>query len=186
MYNDILECSHEETRPTRRTKSNGTDVVTIQCLTCGSSLGEKPKRLFNVPSLPEWDQELQDRCNNQIKQAWKERAEQSRIERELQELQRRADFEEKRLEYKEDYHEYLESPHWKQLRRRVIVRDNFHCQNCFCHVTDATAQVHHLSYAAYQRLGKSFAFECVTLCEQCHKDYHGIAEVSHELSHRYQ
>lgn len=64
------------------------------------------------------------------------------------------------------------SKRWRQLRRAVIQRDQFRCQNCFRKITDTTAHVHHTSYVGFRRLGKSFAFECVTLCANCHIEFH--------------
>lgn len=75
-------------------------------------------------------------------------------------------------DWKERYNLYLASDHWFRLRQIVLQRDHCECQNCFHTVTEQTAHVHHLRYDGFNRLGKSFAFECVTLCRKCHKEFH--------------
>lgn len=117
-----------------------------------------PKRDYDVEHLPEFDTAFRDRMRQSEadtrRSAWE---------------QERADRNER---WWKQYEAYRQSQHWQQLRRRVIARDGFRCQNCFCRVTDGSAHVHHLSYDGFNAVGHSFAFECVTLCRTCHEDYH--------------
>lgn len=157
------ECIHAHVIPTRFTKSNGTVMVVKQCQDCGQRMGDGKNKDYDLPSLPEFDHELRD-------QAWKQRQ---------QEWER--DRTQRNLAWWIRYDAYLASPEWNKLRRSVIVRDHFLCQNCFRKVTDASAHVHHISYDGYNRTGRSFAFECVTLCRDCHQQYHGHEEAEREI-----
>lgn len=163
------ECKHEKTRPTYATKSNGVVCVYLQCVECGEKTKEERKAGYDVAKLPPFDKELQERTRNKLReisaQLWSDWQE-----------ERQREFENKQGKQNEDfwrkYNAYLQTPHWKQVRRRVLIRDSFLCQNCFTKLTDSNAHVHHISYEAYKRLGYSFAFECVSLCRTCHDDYH--------------
>lgn len=155
---DYEQCEHRTTRPTRAVKSNGVVCVYLQCQQCGEKVREVGKRDYDVDRLPMFDEALRDRMRRQFTEARQATFEAQRTERDTQWRQR--------------YGEYLRSAHWQTLRRRVIARDGFHCQNCFCKVSDTTAHVHHLSYDGFNSVGHSFAFECVTLCRACHEDYH--------------
>lgn len=68
----------------------------------------------------------------------------------------------------ERYNTYLNSDHWKQVRRRVIQRDVV-CQVCF-HLS--ASQAHHISYSSFNKYGVSFPIECVGVCESCHDSMH--------------
>ena len=152
-------CEHKSTRPTRATKSNGVVCVYLQCQRCGERVGnEQPKRNYDVARLPVFDEALRDRMRRQDSDARRAAWEQEQADRSAH--------------WRRRYDDYLRSEHWRQLRRRVIARDSFQCQNCFCRVTDGSAHVHHLSYEGFNTVGHSFAFECVTLCRACHEDYH--------------
>lgn len=62
-----------------------------------------------------------------------------------------------------EYCEYLQSPLWKKIRRRVLKRDRGICQLCQAKATE----VHHRSYDTDVMLGKNDA-GCISLCEKCH------------------
>ena len=131
-----------------------------QCRLCGERVGGFLKQAgIDLESLPRFDEAARDARY----EARRKRADELYNQRKSSETNAWFD----------EYDRYLASPHWKQLRRRVLVRDGFRCQDCFGRVTDATAHVHHTSYDAYKRLGYSFAFECVTLCPSCHSEFHG-------------
>ena len=70
------------------------------------------------------------------------------------------------------YQYYLTTPDWQALRANVIQRDGYKCQGCFRPVTLHNSNGHHKSYVGYNRTGRSFGFEVVTLCRQCHDEYH--------------
>lgn len=158
-------CDHEQTEPKRYKKQNGVVCVCLQCRRCGEKIREVAKRDYDVDTLPWLNEAYRDKV----------RARKEEIRKELvakeQEKWKRAQ-EDKQAEWQRMYETYLRSSHWAQLRRRVIQRDNFECQDCFRRVTDATAHVHHISYVGLNRVGRSFAFECVTLCAEHHIEFH--------------
>lgn len=80
------------------------------------------------------------------------------------------------LVWKQNYERYLKTEHWKMLRRQVLTRDKYRCQGCGCAVSEDTAEVHHLSYVGFTRVGRSYMFECVSLCGTCHGEFHGYDE----------
>jgi len=152
------ECKHTSTRPTRAVKSNDVACVYLQCQQCGEKIKEVSKRDYDVARLPEFDKALRDRVRNHNNERRQEMSQQAR--------------DAESVSWKAQYNAYLKSEHWQQLRRRVIQRDHFECQNCFSRVTEGSAHVHHMSYDGLNRVGHSFAFECVTLCRKCHEDFH--------------
>lgn len=70
------------------------------------------------------------------------------------------------------YHVYLDSGFWRQLRKRVLERDDHACRSC----GDRATQVHHVSYARDVILGKNIE-PLVSICRACHEavefDRHG-------------
>lgn len=64
------------------------------------------------------------------------------------------------------YIEYLQSDHWKDVRRRAIERANFHCIICG---NTQDLEVHHNSY---DRLGGEHVDDLAVLCTKCHELYH--------------
>lgn len=163
------ECSHEHTKPTKARKSNGVVCVYLQCADCGEKTKEDKKAKYDVDRLPWFDENFRER------QRKRNQAIRDRLQEQYQaELQREQDA--KNAEWWARYNGYLQSEHWAKLRRSVILRDGFRCQNCFRKVTEATAHAHHLSYTGLNRVGYSFAFECVTLCKHCHDEFHGKRE----------
>lgn len=66
-----------------------------------------------------------------------------------------------------EYHEYLESDHWKDLRRAVLRRAKNKCQMCG---SKYRLDVHHNSYA---NLGHEHPDDLIVLCRRCHSLHHG-------------
>lgn len=182
------EFAHEHTPvPTRQRKSNGVTVVVLQCSQCGERLREVSKSLYNIEALPWFDESLRKNAEEK-KQAMIEDLQEKRDEIYRQQVyayrqEREKEQEERAREWRirqdaenqtwwDKYTLYLNSPHWVNLRLAVIQRDNHKCQNCFRPVTEKGAHVHHTSYVGFNRLGYSYAFECVTLCSQCHVNFH--------------
>jgi len=67
------------------------------------------------------------------------------------------------------YNDYLQSDYWKELREKVLVRDNRQCVLC---KNQNNLHVHHNSYRE-----RGFGIEkemphLITLCEQCHRVFH--------------
>jgi replicative DNA helicase len=64
------------------------------------------------------------------------------------------------------YHEYLLSPEWMALRRKVLDRCGGLCEGCR---EERVTQVHHLTYA---HVRNELLFELVGLCDACHERAH--------------
>lgn len=65
-----------------------------------------------------------------------------------------------------DYRQYLQSPEWRAVRRRVMGRARGWCERC----RKAKAlQVHHLTYA---RLGHERLTDLQAVCQSCHQAAH--------------
>lgn len=62
------------------------------------------------------------------------------------------------------YQEYLLSPEWKEIRRRVLARDNFECVACGA----AADCVHHNGYHTAALTGRSLD-ALFSLCNDCHE-----------------
>jgi|GEM_PF-2443301 len=65
-----------------------------------------------------------------------------------------------------EFPEYPEN--WEQLKRRVLRRDRWRCQKCGA--TDKPLHVHHK--VSLSRGGTNDLDNLVTLCEDCHAEYH--------------
>lgn len=158
-----FHCDHEEQKLVRYQQSNGSWRIRRQCLNCGEwTTSDLPQRNVSVMSLPVVDKETKENYR-QARSAAKDEAREEHLK------QFAAPAYQQR---QEKYEAYLASEHWKALRLAVLNRDSYRCQNCFCQVTSYTSHVHHLSYVGLERVGKSFAFECVTLCPKCHIEFH--------------
>lgn len=180
-------CEHQNTQIVKYQQMSGGWRLRKQCISCGRTIGSDLKMAgFDLETIPPMDEELRERGKLQLLQHYKDenekRNDEWRKEREedeiYAELVRRSSAE----EWWRNYNDYLHSQQWQQLRRKVLFRDGFLCQNCFRKITDANAHVHHMSYAGYKNVGKSFAFECISLCKQCHVEFHPHMETAHEIT----
>lgn len=70
------------------------------------------------------------------------------------------------------YPEYLKSPHWQRLSRRIRDRDNFTCR--LCNATDCELHVHHSVYRGWYNEEDG---DLVTLCATCHRVHHATQKV---------
>ena len=61
------------------------------------------------------------------------------------------------------YQEYIASDKWRERRKRILERDNYHCM--LCHSTERL-EVHHNTY---QRFSNEDDDDLVTLCRECHE-----------------
>lgn len=166
IVEERFHCGHIEQHLVRYQQSNGAWRVRRQCCNCGEyTTSDLAQRGVNVIALPVVDETLR----NDHRSA-KQRA---RDELRYQYLDQttREQLDKEQLWWA-NYNRYLQSDHWKQLRLIVLKRDEYRCQNCFRQVAEQTAHVHHLTYVGFERVGKSFAFECVTLCALCHVEFH--------------
>lgn len=75
---------------------------------------------------------------------------------------------ERNLTPKQKYKVYLKSAHWKQLRLKILLRDNYKCRLCG---NSSKLEVHHLTY---NNKGKENLDDLITVCSKCHRDIHNI------------
>lgn len=67
----------------------------------------------------------------------------------------------------QDYEDYLRSPLWRKIRRRVLRRDNNACRRC----EGAADRVHHRKYTKAVLEGSDDDY-LVSVCEGCHESIH--------------
>jgi len=168
-YEELYGCDHSQTIATQYTKNNGVVCVALQCKKCGEKTREVRKADYDLSKIPKFGETFRDKMRaladerrNALREQW--------------EQENKREYETKQgaenLAYWRKYNDYLRTEHWQKIRRRVLVRDGFLCQNCFCKITESNFHAHHISYKAYNKLGYSFAFEVVSLCRPCHEDVH--------------
>jgi len=179
-----FECTHAKEQVVKHVVGGGLIQVKKQCLLCGEFTSNSLKQAnYNVANLPYADLEKQEEYRAKKNSAYESKRMEQMIKAQEELSQFRSQQSEQLSNWRakkneEDsawwakYNCYLQSDHWKQLRASVIRRDSFCCQNCFAIVDESCAHVHHLSYVGFNRVGKSFAFECVTLCRDCHIEFH--------------
>lgn len=73
-----------------------------------------------------------------------------------------------------DYKEQIKSPKWQKKRLEILDRDNFEC--VVCGASDKPLHVHHKKYIAGRDYWDYPDELLVTLCEDCHKKFHGKEE----------
>lgn len=64
------------------------------------------------------------------------------------------------------YADYLQTPHWKQIRAMALHQANYRCQLCN---GKEKLQVHHRTY---ERLGCEWLEDLTVLCRGCHELFH--------------
>lgn len=160
--NEEFKCEHTHVKPVRFTKSNGVICVRLQCQRCGESQGERRKAEYNVTTLCDW--------NDDLRQSWRAQQNERREELRNESIQQEAEErQQESAQWWEKYSMYLRSKEWQQIRQAVLTRDNNLCQAC---LRNKAAHVHHLSYALYEKTGRSAAFELVAICRPCHEKIH--------------
>ncbi len=152
-------CAHPQTEKRLRTLSNKTTAIHVQCIICGDSVGPAHKKTSITPeellALPVWDDGLREVYRQMASEHYRQERERQRAEWDAQSPQRKA-----------EYAAYLQSDHWRRLRKQVLERDKYQCQGCL--MAEAT-EVHHLTYA---HRGSELLFELVSVCDECHERAH--------------
>jgi DNA invertase Pin-like site-specific DNA recombinase len=77
-------------------------------------------------------------------------------------------FEPKLKKQYKDYTEYLNSPEWKAIRKRILKRANHKCEVC---KISRAYQVHHKTY---KRIFHEKDSDLIAICGICHQDKHKI------------
>lgn len=65
-----------------------------------------------------------------------------------------------------DYHEYINSPEWKERARKAKAISGYRCQVCNVQGDDHSLHAHHRTY---DRLGKELDSDITVLCYKCHE-----------------
>jgi hypothetical protein len=68
------------------------------------------------------------------------------------------------------YQEYLQSSHWRTMRRKALENAEHSCQLCN---SDSALNVHHRTY---ERLGRERLTDLIVLCRDCHAKFHDKLE----------
>ena len=159
-----MECGHNADRAVRRTHSDGSAHLYVQCQVCGRGNPiPKSKASSVAPSyedIPEFDEGLRDRW-------WREKREfdlgvlkmlqGSLLEREERE----------RIINDNGYLAYLQTPEWASRRDKTLRRDMQVCQAC---LEALATEVHHRTY---ERIFNEPIFDLVSVCSDCHRKIHG-------------
>jgi 5-methylcytosine-specific restriction endonuclease McrA len=74
--------------------------------------------------------------------------------------------------YKKYNVDYLNSAEWKIKREKVLVRDNYLCQEC----KNKTAQVVH--HKTYENIFNEPLEDLIALCHECHTEIHRVLNVA--------
>ena len=162
------DCKHERVSVVRFVDALGRSHVRKQCQRCGAHVGDERKNGYDVEKLPAWNEHLRENWHARKR----ERAEELRTDFVVQ-AQNEVD------ERRAAYRAYLRTPEWQRVKKFVLQRDNYICQGCGCKVIPNAfsgpnrAEVHHKHYYDLNVTEKSWAWECVTLCHKCHREYHG-------------
>jgi hypothetical protein len=64
------------------------------------------------------------------------------------------------------YAEYLQTPHWQEVREAALMAADYRCQVCY---SPDKVQVHHRTY---DRRGRELPSDVTVLCDTCHGLYH--------------
>ena len=62
---------------------------------------------------------------------------------------------------------YLRSQAWQTLRKLILHRDNYTCQNCG--ITNVPLEVHHITY---ERFEQELPSDLTSVCRECHQAIH--------------
>ncbi len=65
------------------------------------------------------------------------------------------------------YRQYLQSPEWQERRKQHLKSSGFRCQ--ICNAYGVVLNVHHRTY---ERRGREYYKDLVTLCQDCHHIFH--------------
>lgn len=77
-----------------------------------------------------------------------------------------------------EYFAYLQTDHWKEMRRLALEHAEHRCQ--LCNSPD-NLEVHHRTY---ERMGRERLGDLTVLCTDCHGWHHGRASDRHHVKSR--
>lgn len=143
-------CSSDSASVVRRCNAAGLISVVVQCDECGVQIAAVKKNFVpRVMDLGHW--------RDDVPQAWLAS---------YYEKIGRYDAVDRRGSGKAEYHAWLESPDWKNIRSKVLNRAAYKCEAC---LAAKASQVHHVTYN-YGWLAPAWALKAV--CVHCHLRLH--------------
>ena len=173
VIHERFDCDCSQIHAVRRQIADGRIMVYEQCQRCGRSPKSLKKADFDIETMPWFNEKLVEQYDQQRRCAYE-------VAREKWLSDQETARQDKNTEWWEKYNKYLHSQHWHDMRQKVLERDQHVCQAC---LRNKATQVHHLSYALYEQLGKSAAFELVSICYSCHRAIHPhLAESQQQLA----
>ena len=84
-------------------------------------------------------------------------------------------------EVAKDYNEYLKTRHWRLIRNKVAIREEYKCLRC-CGIFRENFNIHHNSY---KRLGKEWSKDLDLYCSKCHKVIHNDRKNKKDFNRHY-
>lgn len=148
------QCRHPRMELRVKTSSAGKPMYVEQCLRCGGTNGGRwisPRLIDDPNSVLPFDEDLRASF----------REEQMAAERQLHQ-----EFADHGSEWWKAYNAYLETAHWRDIRRAVIERAGGKCEGCG---RRPATQAHHLTYT---HVGNEFLWELRAVCDSCHTRVH--------------
>lgn len=156
-----FKCTHLASEVRRRTLSNDSIQYVHQCLRCGHAVGHAISKkqiqveYENIESIIKFDEKIYLNWKNEYQTKKRMILGSDHLENQ------------KALSnFWEWYSDYLDSPEWKEKRRKVLLRENYICEGCG---DEKAIEIHHISY---KHKGNEFLFELVALCQHCHETVH--------------
>lgn len=163
-YLSGLDCSHERREFRQKTNGIGQRCFFWQCTDCGVYQQIARAKLPNSV-LPE-ELPIIDTSNRRKEVQELYWQEEERIRAKFEGLDQ-VRWEAEQKEADGYYSEYILSAEWRDKRNMVLERDGYLCQGC---LRNKATQVHHLTY---EHLGCEFMWELVSVCDECHRRFHG-------------
>lgn len=107
-----------------------------------------------------------DKCNIELR---REQEKRRQLEREEEQRQKQKEENERINDLRSmSYERYLQTDHWKYLRKRKLRQASYKCQLC---ASKEDLSVHHNTY---ENRGNEKDEDLVVLCDKCHKKFHDI------------
>jgi hypothetical protein len=149
-------CNHPEQERRNKPDRNCRPMIVMQCLICGDLVGRfisaKDLSAAEIAALPLFDVKRQRDYDAQklaeITEIWE------------------GEKDKEKAAWWARYKAHLQSPKWKALSAKVILRAQGICEGCRKH---PATQTHHLTY---RRMGDEMLFDLVAVCDSCHAKIH--------------
>ena len=157
----MADCQHEETELRKRPTASGSQFA-HQCVQCGALVGQWVKKPDHA--VPAWDMDAEQAYRygdyGAKREAFRQRQDDANAR------------------WWRTYQTFMESPVWKAMRQRVMVRAGGMCEAC---LEKPAQQVHHTVYPkgatgdgvpTLQELAAHPLYELRAICYECHALQH--------------